>query len=78
MIKKPTFCLVERHTWPHPTKSGSLRYYFPLMKKTPIDSFQRLPVKESFNLFGRETNLATTNLKWQSEMLPFLDDHLYA
>ena len=45
--KNCTFWLVERHNWPQPTKSGSLRSYLSLttnsMQKTKIliDSFQR-------------------------------------
>ena len=35
-------------------------------------------IKESYNLFGRETQLATPNQKRLSHMLPYLDDYLYA
>ena len=31
LSKNPTIWLYERHTWLHPTKSGGLEYYFPLM-----------------------------------------------
>ena len=29
--KNPAICLDKRHTWPNPTKTGSLRCYVPLM-----------------------------------------------
>ena len=34
--------------------------------------------KESCNLIGREVELATSNKKWYSQMLPFFDDYLHA
>ena len=46
-LKNCIFWLVERHNWPQPTKSGSLRSYLSLMTnsmqktKILIDSFQR-------------------------------------
>lgn len=33
-------------------------------------------IKESFNLIGQETQLATPDRKWYSAMLPFLDNYL--
>ena len=34
--------------------------------------------KESCNLIVREVELATSNKKWYSQMLPFFDDYLHA
>ena len=71
--KNPVIWLNKRYTWPHPTKSGSLRCYLPLtntliQKIYEINWFfpEILMIKKSCSLTGKEAQLATPNQKWQS------------
>ena len=63
--------LNQRHKWPHPTKSNSLRSQLPIMSISmqninDIDWF--FPVifliKESCNLITKTRQLVITNQKW--------------
>ena len=55
----------KRHTWPHPTISGSLRYHFLLMiisiQKISWTFPEKLMIRESCNLIGQEAKMATPN-----------------
>ena len=83
--KNPAICLNEKHNCPHSIKSGVLWCQLPLMiismqKILEIDWFlpEILMIKESYNLIEREAQLATSNKKWHSQMLPALLDYLCA
>ena len=71
MIKESYNLIDERHTWPFPTKSGSLRSYIPLVI-IPTQKIREiiwffsviLLIKESWNLTAQEKRLGTSNQNW--------------
>ena len=80
--KNSTIWLEERHNLPHPTISISLRCYLTLQKISPCEKskISLIPSSdiddyESFNLFGCEVHLSTSNQKWQSQFPPSLYLH---
>lgn len=79
--KKSWIWLAQRHIWPHSTKSGSLKCYLALMIdpmkkiKMSIDSFHSYCWSKNPSIwFDERRNRPQSTKKWQSHVLPSLDE----